>query len=88
MKYNLYKGAGAKKAVAMALAAAMTVGGTPAAYAADKSQIKDIPNNWAKQAVESAVENDLMTSQELKFLLLLTKFLPQATKPIFHLFPM
>lgn len=27
MKYNLYKGAGAKKAVAMALAAAMTVGG-------------------------------------------------------------
>lgn len=48
MKYNLYKGAGAKKAVAMALAAAMTVGGTPAAYAADKSQIKDIPNNWAK----------------------------------------
>ena len=48
MKYNLYKGAGAKKAVAMALAAAMTVGGAPAAYAADKSQIKDIPNNWAK----------------------------------------
>lgn len=64
MKYNLYKGAGAKKAVAMALAAAMTVGGTPAAYAADKSQIKDIPNNWAKQAVESAVENDLMTGYE------------------------
>lgn len=29
MKYNLYKGAGAKKAVAMALAAAMTVGGGP-----------------------------------------------------------
>lgn len=64
MKYNLYKGAGAKKAVAMALAAAMTVGGGPAAYAADKSQIKDIPNNWAKQAVESAVENDLMTGYE------------------------
>lgn len=64
MKYNLYKGAGAKKAVAMALAAAMTVGGAPAAYAADKSQIKDIPNNWAKQAVESAVENDLMTGYE------------------------
>lgn len=64
MKYNLYKGAGAKKAVAMALAAAMTVGGAPAAYAADKSQIKDIPDNWAKQAVESAVENDLMTGYE------------------------
>lgn len=64
MKYNLYKGAGAKKAVAMALAAAMTVGGGPAAYAADKSQIKDIPDNWAKQAVESAVENDLMTGYE------------------------
>ena len=64
MKYNLYKGAGAKKAMAMALAAAMTVGSLPAVYAADKSQIKDIPDNWAKQAVESAVENDLMTGYE------------------------
>lgn len=64
MKYNLYKGAGAKKTMAMALAAAMTVGSLPAAYAADKSQIKDIPDNWAKQAVESAVENDLMTGYE------------------------
>lgn len=64
MKYNLYKDAGAKKAMAMALAAAMTVGSLPAAYAADKSQIKDIPDNWAKQAVESAVENDLMTGYE------------------------
>ena len=64
MKYSLYKGAGAKKAMAMALAAAMTVGSLPAVYAADKSQIKDIPDNWAKQAVESAVENDLMTGYE------------------------
>ena len=64
MKYNLYKGACAKKAMAMALAAAMTVGSLPAVYAADKSQIKDIPDNWAKQAVESAVENDLMTGYE------------------------
>ena len=64
MKYNLYKGAGAKKAMAMALAAAMTVGSLPAVYAADKSQIKDIPDNWAKQAVESAVENDIMTGYE------------------------
>ena len=64
MKYNLYKDAGAKKAMAMALAAALTVGSLPAAYAADKSQIKDIPDNWAKQAVESAVENDLMTGYE------------------------
>lgn len=64
MKYNLYKGVGAKKAMAMALAAAMTVGSLPAVYAADKSQIKDIPDNWAKQAVESAVENDLITGYE------------------------
>ena len=60
MKYNLYKGAGAKKAMAMALAAAMTVGSLPAVYAADKSQIKDIPDNWANQAVENAVENLLL----------------------------
>lgn len=59
MKYNLYKGAGAKKAVAMALAAAMTVGGAPAAYAADKSQIKDIPNNWAKQELRVQLKTTL-----------------------------
>ena len=64
MKYNFYKSVGAKKATALALAAAMTMGIVPAAYAADKTPIKDIPSNWAKTAVENAVENDLMTGYE------------------------
>ena len=64
MKYNFYKSVGAKKATALALAAAMTMGIVPAAYATDKTPIKDIPSNWAKTAVENAVENDLMTGYE------------------------
>lgn len=64
MKYNFYKSVGAKKATALALAAAMTMGIVPAAYAADKTLINDIPSNWAKTAVENAVENDLMTGYE------------------------
>ncbi len=52
-----------RKSAAVALAAIMTVGSVPA-YGADTALVKDMPSNWAKEAVEKAVSNDILSGYE------------------------
>lgn len=52
-----------RKSAAVALAAVMTVGSIPA-YGSDTTLVKDMPSNWAKEAVEKAVSNDILTGYE------------------------
>ena len=65
MKRKLLRGAvNGKTTIALALSAVMTMGMIPSVYAADVSTIKDIPNSWARKAVEKAVENNMLTGYE------------------------
>ena len=65
MKRKLLRGAvNGKTTIALALSAVMTMGMIPSVYAADVSTIKDMPNGWARKAVEKAVENNMLTGYE------------------------
>ncbi len=65
MKRKLLRGTvNGKTTIALALSAVMTMGMIPSVYAADVSAIKDMPNGWARKAVEKAVENDMLTGYE------------------------
>ena len=65
MKRKLLRGAvNGKTTIALALSAVMTMGMIPSVYAADVSTIKDMPNSWARKAVEKAVENNMLTGYE------------------------
>ena len=48
-----------RKSAAVALAAVMTVGSIPA-YGSDTTLVKDMPSNWAKEAVEKDGISELM----------------------------